>query len=300
MMKGHCSLCSNNFYVRLDKHQKHKHAKNIESNHDFENMSLSTNSPIKIVLNDTNVMTKKMALTEATEINEDGEKNIKNDDPKSKMVSDHFDEKLECFSPIAEKKYNYSHQYGMKSTKQDLMVSTQLTEVLPTSNAITKKDIKKQRKKKQLRHKFLKRVAPSTYPNFFFFDLNINKHNEFAPLKKRTTVKVDKLSQLLAQFLSKCDLQFWLKHLSNPFTVMTLAQMIQLMNYLHFVQPIGLFTAEKILTKFQKSKKKELESIPEFFNQLDGIIDHHLKPFMLKNSDNIKILLSEYKKYSIS
>ena len=280
-MKGHCLLCSNNFYIRLDKHQKRKHEKNIESNNDFENMSFST---------------KKMTLTEATEMNEGGIKNIKNDDPESEMVSDHLDEQLGCFSPISEKNHDDSNQYEPK----EMEISSTKKEVLPTSNTITKKNIYKQRMEKSLRHKFLKREASSTYPNFFFFDLDIKKDNEFDALKERTTIKVDELTQLLAQFLSKCDLHFWLKHLSNPFTIMTLAQMIQLMNYLHLVQPIGLFTAEKIFSKFQKSKKKEIEPIPQFFNQLDGIIDHHLKPFMLKNSDNIKTLLSEYTKYTIS
>ena len=137
-------------------------------------------------------------------------------------------------------------------------------------------------------------LEEETYPMYFFSEGHCSTGTQATlPPQKRIAIPVDKPSQALVKFLRKCDTTFWLKHNSNSLTLMWLAHLIHRMQFLHLIQPDGVFTAEDMLAKFTRDTLTE-KRLSTFFKKMDHIILRDFKSLFIKNADLVQRLLSEY------
>ena len=140
------------------------------------------------------------------------------------------------------------------------------------------------------------KTISETYPNYFFESerkLKIRHPNERVP------IDIDEQSCLLANYLRKNKIRSWLKNSSNPFTLMSLARMIHLLNFCHIVQPschppLDLQEIHRDVKKNRQSKPKKMKRFRNLFRKMDQIILKEFKPLFLKYPNEVKSLLKNY------
>ena len=140
------------------------------------------------------------------------------------------------------------------------------------------------------------KTISETYPNYFFESerkIKIRHPNERVP------IDIDEQSCQLASYLRKNKIRSWLKNSSNPFTLMSLARMIHLLNFCHIVQPschppLDLQEIHQDVKKKRQSKPKKMKRFRNLFRKMDQIILKEFKPLFLKYPNEVKSLLKNY------
>ena len=117
------------------------------------------------------------------------------------------------------------------------------------------------------------------------------------PFKERFRVNSDSFSHALACYLQKNNVEWLIKHNSNPLTFMSLARMLHLIHYLHIVQPTDHPCAEDMLAKWKENPKnwKKLKAqYHKFFKKMNEVILGGFKPLFLKYPRVVRELVSKY------
>ena len=132
----------------------------------------------------------------------------------------------------------------------------------------------------------------------FYFFINekfLNDKKAILPPHEREAIDIDQQSCRLAQYLCRNNINWWLKHNSNAFTLMSLTRMIHLMNNLHVAQPSCYPPLD--IDQFHDDAMRQpmkMSRYAEFFAELDPIILHKFKSLFLKYSDLVQCLLKHY------
>ena len=134
------------------------------------------------------------------------------------------------------------------------------------------------------------------YPNYFF---ESEKKLKIRHPDDRVPVDIDEQSCLLANYLRKNKIRSWLKKSSNPFTLMSLARMIHLLNFSHIVQPschppLDLKDFHRDVKEKRQSNPKKIKRFRNLFRKMDQIILRHFKPLFLKYPYEVKSLLRNF------
>ena len=134
------------------------------------------------------------------------------------------------------------------------------------------------------------------YPHYFF---ESERKVKIRPPNERVPIEIDEQSCLLAKYLRKNKIRSWLKNSSNPFTLMSLARMIHLLNFCHIVQPschppLDMQEIHQDVKKKRQSKPKMMKRFRNLFRKMDQIILKKFKPLFLKYPHEVKSLLINY------